>query len=174
MDGIGMDEHTPTAIGLKRYGRLMAAAEERGVTVAFENTEGMEFLEAIMKEFHASPCCGFCWDTGHEQCYNYGRDMMALYGSKLVATHINDNLGMTDPKVMTWLDDAHLLPFDGIIDWKHVVERLDAAGYKGIYTAELTNQNKPGKNTHDRYASWSCETFFGESLKRLQKIASLS
>lgn len=170
---IGMDRHTPTELGLVRFGRLVEAAEKYGVTVAFENTEGLEYLQAVMDALGGSSRCGFCWDTGHEQCYNYGEDMMARFGDKLVATHINDNLGMADRQVMTWLDDSHLLPFDGINKWDTVAARLDSHGYQGIMTMELTRNSKPGKTTHDIYAQLSLEQFLALALERCRKIAAM-
>lgn len=45
--------------------------------------------------------------------------MLDKYGDRLIATHLNDNLGVSDfDGKVTWTDDLHLLPFDGIIDWR--------------------------------------------------------
>ena len=47
--------------------------------------------------------------------------MLALYGEKLICTHLNDNLGIKDFEgKTTWHDDLHLLPFDGIADWNKI------------------------------------------------------
>ena len=148
---IGMDRHTPTELGLQRFCRVVKRAEKIGINMAFENTEGMEYLSAVMDRFR-SQYVGFCWDTGHELCYNHGTDMTAKYGDRLTCTHLNDNFGMRDKNDMTWLDDAHLMPFDGMTDWKSVADRLKAHNYKGELTFELTRNSKPGKTTHDIYA----------------------
>ena len=82
---------------------------------------------------------GICWDTGHELCYNHGEDMMALYGGKLLCTHINDNLGIRDFEGrITWHDDLHLLPFDGITDWQSIADRLNRCGFSGPLTGATT------------------------------------
>ena len=49
-----------------------------------------------------------------------GKDMLELYGDRLIATHINDNLGVSnsDGKIFR-TDDLHLLPFDGIAYMKN-------------------------------------------------------
>jgi len=109
-----------------------------------------------MDTLFSSPAAGFCIDTGHEMCYNRSEDMIGKYGrnGKLFCTHLNDNLGITGPEIF-WHDDAHLLPFDGIADWEGIVRRLKSVEYDGILTLELTTVNKPGRNTHDRYASLS-------------------
>ncbi len=171
---IGMDRHFPSALGISRFSRLVEAGEKHGVTVAFENTEGLEYLQAVIDHLGDSPACGFCWDTGHEQCYNYGENMMARFGHKLVATHLNDNFGMADRNVMTWLDDSHVLPFDGINNWGSIIDRLDAVGYDGIYTMELTRNPKPNRpDTHKAYAAWSYEQFMAEALERARRMVAL-
>lgn len=149
---IGMDKHEPTEIGLLRFCRIVKRAEKIGINIAFENTEGVEYLDALMDQFR-SAYVGFCWDTGHELCYNYGEDMTAKYGDRLTCTHLNDNFGMTDKNNMTWLDDSHMMPFDGVTDWQSVADRLKKYNYKGELTFELTKNSKPGKNTHDIYSS---------------------
>jgi len=170
---IGMDRHNPTDLGIKRFSRLVEAAEKTNVKLAFENVEGAEYLEKIMKNLGGSSAVGFCWDTGHEMCYNYSNDMPALYGDKLVATHFNDNLGMTDKNNMTWLDDAHLMPFDGVADWKGIMQRIKRHGYEGPLTFELTRNSKPGKNTHDIYAHLSYEEFLALAYDKARKVAAL-
>ena len=170
---IGMDKHDPTDLGITRFARLVEAAEKAGVKLGFENVEGPEYLAKIMADLGGSSAVGFCWDTGHEMCYNFSADMMALYGDKLVATHFNDNLGMADSNEVTWLDDLHLLPFDGIADWAGIMARIDRHGYAGILTFELTCKNKPNKHTHDAYAAWTVETFAAQAYARAVKVAAL-
>lgn len=167
---IGFDRHQPNALGVRRFGGLLDVARRAGVRIAFENTEGEEYLKAVMDAFRDHPSCGFCVDTGHEQCYNAGRDMLGAYGDRLVATHLNDNFGQTDPAVVTWLDDSHVLPGDGIVDWSNVRRRLAACGFHGVLTMELTRDGKPGRHTHDGYADWSLEQFAAQALQRAKAI----
>ena len=75
---------TPTAIGVERFGKVIREAERCGVKIAFENTEGEEFLAEILNTFGGSDAVGFCWDTGHEMCYNGGKDMTALPRAELL------------------------------------------------------------------------------------------
>ena len=86
------DENIPTRIGIDRYGALVKRAAGLGVKIAFENTEGEEYLFALMDAFRGEKYAGFCWDTGHELCYNRGKDLMAMFGDRLFVTHLNDNL----------------------------------------------------------------------------------
>ena len=166
---IGMERCTPTALGLKRFERIFTAAENLRVTVALENTEGEIYVEALMKEFGSSPYVRFCIDTGHEMCYNQSRDLIGKYADKLVCTHLNDNMGQTGEKI-TWLDDSHLLPFDGVADWQRIADRLNAAGYSGDLTFELTSKNKPERNTHDRYSHLDYKGFVTLALQRAKRF----
>ena len=171
---IGFKDHTPTEIGLKLYGEVIEHAEKKGILLGFENVEGEEYLAAIMERYSSSPVVKFCWDTGHEQCYNLGKDMMALYGDRLAGTHFDDNMGCTDPTNIYWTDDLHLLPFDGIVDWRGVMDRIRAHGYTGILTFELTTRGKPGhEHYHEGYAKMSCEEFYFEAAKRARRVAQL-
>ncbi len=169
---IGMERCTPTALGLKRYEKIFTAAENLGVTVALENTEGEIYVEALMREFGSSPNVRFCIDTGHEMCYNERRDIIGKYASKLISTHLNDNFGRTGSSI-TWLDDAHLLPFDGSADWNGIAARLRSAGYQGELTFELTSKSKPERNTHDIYADLDFRGFVSLALERAKQIKEL-
>ena len=169
---IGFKDHTPTEIGLSRLEKLIRHAEKRNVLTAFENTEGEEYLAAVMNRFSDSPVLRFCIDTGHEMCYNPGKDMITLYGSKLAATHLNDNMGVTGEKI-TYLDDAHLMPFDGKADWKNIADRLNKCSYKGPLTFELTRCNKPGRTTHDRYMSFDLNQFNRIAYERARRFAEM-
>lgn len=166
---IGFGEHTPTNVGIENYARVVDAAERLGVTLGFENVEGEEYLAALMNAFSDSPACGFCLDTGHELCYNEGRDMLSLYGTRLCHTHFNDNLGVYDP-TLTWENDLHLLLGDGIVDWKRVMDRIDATAYEGVLMCELSLSNKPNLHTHDGYAAMHLEAFYELALDRMRAV----
>ena len=170
---IGMDRHNPTDLGIERYGRLVSEAEKLGIKVAFENVEGIEYLEKIIAELGNSPAIGYCWDTGHEMCYNGSMDVPALFGDKMICTHLNDNLGQTNPKEITWLDDAHLFPFDGVADWQGIADRLKRANYTGELTFELTLASKPGRNTHDIYKDLTLESYCELVYKKAVQLAQM-
>ncbi len=173
---IGFDiPGAPNAVGVENYGKVCQRAKELGVQIAFENTEGEEYLAAVMTLSDAYPdTVGFCWDTGHEMCYNYGKDMLALYGDRLIATHINDNLGVRDfGGKITWVDDLHLLPFDGIGDWQNAADRLNRCGYDGYLTFELNIGSKPNRHENDKYMAMEPEAYVAEAYNRACRIATL-
>lgn len=171
---IGFDKDTPTEEGLENFGKVIAVAEECGVKIAFENTEGEGYLAAIMERFKTSPAVGFCWDTGHEMCYNHSQDMLALYGDRLIATHINDNLGIKDfDGKITPRDDLHLLPFDGVADWDGIVRRLNKYGYDGILTFELKTKSQDGRCENEKYAELPIERYIAAAYERACRVATL-
>lgn len=172
---IGFGEHTPTRAGLANFGRLIERADGLGVRLAFENVEGEEYLAAIFREFEGHPSLGFCFDTGHELCYNRGKDMLAQYGGYLCHTHFNDNLGVTEEDIF-WTDDLHLLMGDGIGNFPDVMERIRKTDYDGPLMCELTLTGKPGRHgepvghTHDGYAAMGYEAFYRHALERMRQI----
>jgi len=170
---IGMDRHNPTSLGVSRYARVLEEGEKCGVKCAIENVEGIEYLIRLRDELSSSPALGFCWDTGHEMCYNGSMDVPALFNGKLICTHLNDNLKQSDPNVITWLDDSHLVPFDGLADWEGIAARLDRENYTDIMMYELTTKSKPGKNTHDIYAGLKPAEFYRLAYERAVKLDSL-
>ena len=169
---IGFEDHDPTEVGLRNFGKIIAEADALGVRLGFENVEGEEYLAAIFDRYADHPSLGFCFDTGHELCYNRGKDMLADYGHALCHTHFNDNVGVTGKDIF-WTDDLHLLMGDGIADWNGIMRRIRACDYDGVLTCELTFGNKPGKNTHDGYAAMGHEAFYAMALERVKKLAAL-
>lgn len=172
---IGFDEpYIPTSLGIERYGLLSKRAGELGIKLALENTEGFEYLDALMNALKGEKSAGFCWDSGHELCYNYGKNLTELYGDRLICTHLNDNLGIRDfTGKITYIDDLHLLPFDGIHDWNEVAQRLVKCGFNGNLTFELTTQSKPNRHENDKYGAMPIETYIAEAYNRACRVASL-
>lgn len=162
----------PTVEGLENFGRLVSRAKAGGIRIAFENTEGEELLFAIMDYFKDEDNVGFCWDSGHEMCYNHSEDLLAKFGDRLIMTHLNDNLGIKDlGGRIFWHDDLHLLPYDGIADWDYNVERLKKARKLDVLNFELKIASKPGRHENDCYEQMSLEQYFTEAYKRACKIA---
>ena len=171
---VGFDRHDVTEVGLKRYAQVVDYARQRGIRIAFENVEGIEFLDALMAHFAGDITVGFCWDTGHEMCYNHSQDLLARYGDRLLCTHLNDNLGIKDCNgKITWLDDLHLLPFDGVADWENIADRLHRWGFKDALTFELNLKSKPGRHENDGYTQMPYEQYLAEAYKRACRIATM-
>ncbi len=98
--------------------------------------------------------------------------MLDKYGDRLIATRLNDNLGVSDfDGKVTWTDDLHLLPFDGIIDWREAADKLKRCGYDGILTFELLKYGKPGRHENDLYSKMSVEEYIAQCYIRACRFA---
>ena len=154
------------------FDEIVAMAEEYGVHIAIENTEGEEFLFALMEHYRDTQNVGFCWDSGHEMCYNHSQNLLAAFGDRLLVTHLNDNLGISrfDGKTF-WTDDLHLLPYDGVADWGDIIGRMKKARRLEILNFELNINSKPNRHENDLYGQMSLRQYFTEAYKRACKIA---
>lgn len=168
---IGFDRHEPNLSGISAFERIAHEAEKCGVQIAFENTEGEEYLEAVMVHLRHTPNVGFCYDTGHAICYNPNTDMLSHYGDRLIYTHINDNLGVSDAAGnITWLDDLHLLPFDGVLEVEKCMSGIAKTGFEGTLSFELSVKSKPGRSENDRYAEMGAEKYIAEAFLRADRV----
>ena len=137
------------------FAPVQELAHKYGVGIALENIwpvyEDMPYartedLIALVDSFN-DPLVGVCWDTGHgnltQNSHNYKRhnrpDLLPLrdqyaqitkLGKRLKCLHINDNNGM---------DDDHITPFFGTIDWPNVIRALDDISYEHSFTFEAHN-----------------------------------
>lgn len=168
----GFDIEPPNEVGADRFGKVIEAAQAAGVKIAFENVEGEEHLDLLFDRYGHFEHVGFCWDTGHELCYNHSKDMLQKYGDKLFATHLNDNLGISRADgTIFWTDDLHLLPFDGIADWDNIAARLDKHSFDGPLTFELSVASKPGRHDNDHYSQMTPEQYFAQAYARACRVA---
>ena len=165
-------EEIPTEIGFARLKTLLDRAQELGVRVAVENTEGDAYLDAVLERFWEHPALGFCIDSGHELCYNRGRDLITRYGDRLIATHLDDNLGISGESIF-WHDDLHLLPWDGVVDFEGVAKRLQSVGFDGTLMFELTVKSKPNRHENDAYLAMGCDAYLQEAYRRAVRFAKL-
>ena len=171
---ITFDRNEPTPEGIANFRRVVDAARDTGVKLAFENTEGENYLYALMDAFRDEPHVGFCWDTGHEMCYNHHEDLIAKFGDRLLCTHLNDNLGILDHQgKTTFHDDLHFLPFDGIADWQDIAARLDRCGYQGELTFELKPNTTLNHGTYPIYGHLDAVGYVTQAYIRACRVAAL-
>lgn len=166
---IGFRDHSPTEIGVIRYRRVADYAGARGVKVCIENVEGEEYLDRLMTELRDHPAIGFCFDSGHHLCYNRGRDLLSEFGDRLSYLHIDSNLGVTGEE-LTWLDDSHLPPFDGLSDMNYLASHLRRLRYDGVLMMELARGNRPDRHTHDRYLAMTDDEYLAEVHDRVCRL----
>jgi len=101
-----------------------------------------------------SPRLGMCYDSGHgnaDKSGGTGIGMLTRFGHKLMALHLHDNNG---------INDQHLLPFDGTVDWSAIMRRINDTVYTGPTTLEM------GGN----YPDMTAEEFIYTAFERAKKL----
>ena len=116
------------SLGLERMKRLCDLAERFNVTLALENVRANAHLDYIFSNID-SRRLKFCYDSGHENCYNPAGRLLVKYASRLVTVHLHDN---------NVKEDQHLIPGYGTIKWSEVIKDLRTAGYTGSIAPEVT------------------------------------
>ena len=129
-------------------------------------------MYALMDRYKGNDTVGFCWDSGHEMCYNRSKPLLKDFGDRLLMTHLNDNLGIRDfGGKMTSRDDLHLLPYDGIGDWEEYIALLKQSRPLDALNLEVGLSSKRERHENDFYAQMPLENYFTEAYKRICKIA---
>lgn len=150
----GMNPPMINDIGNERFKRLMEAAAANNVTIAYENQRMIANL-ALMFEYY--PEARFCWDIGHEACFTYGREYMPLFGKKLAALHVQDNL-------CEFNKDQHLIPYDGKVDFDKAARYIAESGYQGTVMLEIIRKNS------DFYTEISPEEYYKRAADATRKL----
>lgn len=172
--GKGGLSQEPCALGIERIRKVADEAKNLGVKIAFENTGHLNYLNAVMEAFKEYNNVGFCFDSGHQLCYTPDTDVMELYGDRLICTHLNDNLGVSDfDGKTTNQDDLHLLPFDGIGDWDDITRKLNKFGYDRELTFEFSIENCDNRYDNEKYQRVSIEQYIAEAYARACRVAML-
>ncbi len=155
-------DNAPTLndIGMKRFEELVEHADKNGVMIAFENQRKMGNLAWAIERF---PSSGFCYDTGHENCFTPGKRFMPLFWDRLVCTHIHDNFGIYN-------NDLHLLPFDGNANFERVAEDIRASGYKGSLMLEVNPLQADKYNLPNPYEGVSAEDYLIRAAERIKRL----
>ncbi|WP_282937513.1 sugar phosphate isomerase/epimerase family protein [Paenibacillus sp. RC67] len=115
-------EHTGVGIALENFYDRPARAHAVRRTYCALFDELIELIDAL-----DHPLIGGCLDTGHAHEQGIHPNEIRKFGNRLKATHINDNDGV---------QDQHLLPFQGSIQWASVMSALHDIDYKGDLTYE--------------------------------------
>ena len=73
---------------------------------------------------------GVCWDFGHANISGLKQSRALAYvGKRLKVLHVNDNFAV---------DDEHLAPFMGNVDWKDAMHGLALADFQGLFNFEIS------------------------------------
>ncbi len=142
-------------LGFSRFDKLMAYAKEKGVTIAYENQRKLANLAYVFEQYDEA---GFCWDTGHEACFAYGRQFMPLFADKLAALHIHDNHCVHN-------GDDHMIPYDACIDFDRVTSQIAASNFDKSLMLELIAEKTP------QYIEMGADAFYKKAAEVAQKLA---
>ena len=73
-----------------------------------------------------------CYDVGHANVSGYKiSEQLEFLKGKIAVLHIHDNMGKGEK-------DAHMLPFDGNVDWDDVAKGLELSDFGGVLDVEVT------------------------------------
>lgn len=141
------------ALGLDRVKRIAEKAEKLGVNVAMENLWNLSNLSYVLEQVDSNRI-GFCYDCAHHYRIYPDKDLLSMYGSRLMALHLHDNYEKT----------THRLPFDGTIDWPTAMEKIAKTGYLGATAIEAMNWG---------YTDLSVEEFLKRAFERGKRLEAL-
>lgn len=114
-------------MGLNRIKKIVEYAKNLNVKVAFENTKIKGYLEYVLENIKDDNV-GICFDAGHYHVHFDDEFNFDFFKDRIFAVHLHDN----DKS-----DDLHLLPYDGTMDWKYVMNKLQECNYQGPITLEI-------------------------------------
>jgi sugar phosphate isomerase/epimerase len=155
------DREARFQVSIDRMRRAADWAEARGIDIYFENhnreperaeihylpydvEETRRFLDAIQ-----SPRFKWAFNAGHAHLLPNGfDDFLNAFGVERIGqVRLNDTNGEYED---------HLLPGDGIVDFRYVFRRLSAAGYQGPFTLDF---GTPEQRTawRDTLGAWLAE-----------------
>jgi sugar phosphate isomerase/epimerase len=130
----------PTVAKMTAIRRTMQEAEryarQHGVRIALENMHYPSYLNhdvirELLAEF-GSDVVGVCFDTGHGNCLPNGLDFAREFNDRIIAVHLNDNLGAVNNNATdedASASDRHMLLYSGTVNWADVADVL----YNSLY-----------------------------------------
>ena len=113
---------------------LTEEAAARGAALMVENLGRFGRVEDLAPIFAAAPAARLHLDVGHANLFrdrdepNRTPALLDAFGDRVAHVHLSDNFG---------LDDLHLPPGAGSVDWPRVVRALKQARYDGTVTLEV-------------------------------------
>lgn len=124
----------------EHFRRLCEAAKRTGITVAVEDLPRTclgNCSEDIQYLLDRNPDLRVCFDTNH-LLKESNEEFVRAVGSKIVTLHVSD---------YDFIDEKHVFPGDGLIDWKSLQTELEKVDYNGPFMYELGPKNKDGRRT---------------------------
>ncbi len=136
-------------------GLLLPEARRHHVQLALENIETDHCRRLFDHLFQIYPPedLGFCFDSGHANMTGE-IDLLERYLDRLIMTHLHDNHGK---------EDEHLLPGQGAIQWKPIIQTLKKRPDLIFLNLEVVWPGRVPKETWCREAYQSIVELWGEN-----------
>jgi len=115
---------------------LRAFAKPLGVRILLENIPNeLSTPERLVEMIHAAHFddVGICFDFGHAHMMSSVSEAFAILRTQICSTHVHDNAKV---------QDSHLWPGQGTIDWKQAMELLRSAPQTPPLMLELGEDEK--------------------------------
>ena len=90
----------------------------------------LQFLDGEL----ALGSAGVCLDIGHAHLMGGAPEAAEALSGHVIATHVHDNRGV---------EDSHLVPFEGTVDWPASLSAIWKIGYSGRLTFEVADHGDP-------------------------------
>lgn len=101
-------------IGKKRLLKVLKVCKKYNIPLAIENINCPQLFKKVFKEID-NEYLQFCYDSGHNNAFDKDFDYLSVYGDKLKALHLHDNMGD---------NDSHIISKYGNIDWDKIAKKL--------------------------------------------------
>ena len=144
-------------LGFKRLDALVDHAKSKNVKLVFENQRKLYSLACVLERYKDCDTVGFCFDSGHEKCFSKNVRFLDFWADRVVCTHLHDNCGKHE-------SDDHKLPFEGVVEFDYVMDRLNKAGYSGSLMLEVP---------HTKYPNLTKKEFFKKAYKSVEKLSKM-
>ena len=141
--GYGFSENYDEMLkkNVRYYAALLPEAEKQNVSLLIENISEEVYKQKLVIEYADNilelrrrlgdhPLIGACWDTGHANTKRMDQypEIVKLEGI-LKGTHIQDNNG---------INDDHMAPLTGCVDFDEVLSALVKINYDGPFNLETS------------------------------------
>lgn len=102
--------------GFKRLDRILEFCKKVNVPIAIENLDNNDdILEEVFMRYRNNEYMKFCYDIGHNNCFDPHIDYIEQYKDRLICLHLHDNEGKKD---------NHTLNKYGTINWDNFAKKI--------------------------------------------------
>lgn len=116
---------------LKKSIEVLLKGIPSGINLALENGDSLKMLKEVADEFRMETF-GFCFDTAHSGHKEITGIESVIFLEKLADRIINTHISDMNKKGVD-----HILPFDGVLNWRGLKDVFIKVNYTGPYILEV-------------------------------------